>query len=399
MVQTIIEEIEEYLKKLPSEMERDYEIGISKLAEKCISDDYINALTKIMENNIDYSYEAFVCLSILYRRNKDFELMKQLIDNHPEFEKRISYNHIIVQYHVHSESFYDYDKLLEMAYNDTQTFSNNAGYFQAFCNAFATICECCNKEDSKKIVNEWYDKAVESINRAIELDPGYAKFYCTKGRILSFKNRFTESISLINQAVAKENSKRPDYELTILNYQMCKMSVLLKQQENEFEHKLRALELRLKDSDSGKGESLNYTNLDVYKGTLPYAFISYAHKDQVEVYDIISKMQNYNTRIWFDKGLEIGGEWPEEIANRLLDSSVVLVMLSTNSLQSANVRREVNLALSENKKLIAIHLDDVDLSPGMKLQFGMYQMIFKKQYSENDFINVLVDAVQGKLGG
>ena len=72
-------------------------------------------------------------------------------------------------------------------------------------------------------------------------------------------------------------------------------------------------------------------------------------------------------------------------------------MLSSNSIQSSNVRREVNLALSENKSIIVVRLDEVSLSPGMKLQFGLYQMVLRNQYDEQNFIELLTSSIQNKL--
>lgn len=401
-----VNKLEDYFSNLPSEKEREYEKCIAKLAEKCITPEHIKALLSLIDKNNRYAYESFVCLLTIHRRNKDFDLMKELIDKHPEFKKHLSYNHMIIQYLVHSESFYDYDELLYMAFRDAQVFTNNSGYLQAFCNAFATICECCSEEDQNRIIKEWYNDAYNCINIALELEPHYAKFYCTKGRILALKEKYAEAIDLINQAISKENSTRPDYALTIMNYQINKMSIQMRWQKSEFESKLRKQEEILRHILSCNNDDYAYNNkelspknqlLDAYHGDKPYTFLSYAHKDQTEVYEIISKLQNDNTRIWFDKGLEIGGEWPEEIANHLINSSVVLVMLSSNSIQSSNVRREVNLALTENKKIIVVRLDEVSLTPGMKLQFGLYQMVLRSQFDDKNFIEILSNSIHNKL--
>ena len=400
-------EIEEYFSKLPSERERGYEMMITKLAEKCTGPQDVDALRQILADASQYSYMAFQCLLTLHRRNKDFEQMKLLFEEHPEFKKHISYNHFLVQYLVHSESFYDYEDLLLMSYKDTQLFEDNAGYHQAFCNAFATICECCNEEDRDRIIEKWWDEAFSSINKAISLDDRYAKFYCTKGRILSLCGKYSEAINLINKAISLENSSRPDYAMTIMNYQINKMQVQFRQQQAEMNSRIQSLESMLQtalaqlpagsaslfDADDDSEEQL----LEAYTGQDSYAFVSYAHKDQDEVYEIIQDMQKRKARIWFDKGLELGKEWPEEIATHLVNSSVVLVMLSSNSIQSANVRREVNLALSEGKDLIVIRLDDFDLSPGMKLQFGVYQMILKWTLDTPYFNNMLSKAINRRL--
>ena len=126
-------EIEIYFSNLPSENERAYEKALAKLAEQCTSKEHISVLNEFIESNSKYAYQAFSCLMTILRRNRDFELMKELIDKHPEFKKRISYNHIIVQYLVHSESFYDYDDLLLMAYKDAQVFNKNSILLSRLC--------------------------------------------------------------------------------------------------------------------------------------------------------------------------------------------------------------------------------------------------------------------------
>ena len=132
-------EIKNYLSSLPDEKEREYEKGIAKLAECCSDDSSLAILTELVDECNQVSYEAFQCILIIHRRNKNYEKMKKIFEQYPQFKKRLSYNHLKVQYLVHSESFYDYDELLLLAYRDTQVFNENAGYHQAFANAFVTI--------------------------------------------------------------------------------------------------------------------------------------------------------------------------------------------------------------------------------------------------------------------
>lgn len=74
----------------------------------------------------------------------------------------------------------------------------------------------------------------------------------------------------------------------------------------------------------------------------------------------------------------------------------VLVMLSAQSINSPNVRRELSLALSENKKIIAVMLEEVVLSAGMRLQLELQQMIMKYQYSEERFLEKLCSCISGE---
>ena len=55
------------------------------------------------------------------------------------------------------------------------------------------------------------------------------------------------------------------------------------------------------------------TLLRPYEGTLPYLFVSYAHKNDAAVLEIISTLQSRGFRVWYDEGIEAGSEWPESI--------------------------------------------------------------------------------------
>lgn len=66
------------------------------------------------------------------------------------------------------------------------------------------------------------------------------------------------------------------------------------------------------------------TLLRPYEGTLPYLFVSYAHKNDAAVLEIISILQSRGFRVWYDEGIEAGSEWPESIASHLERAQLVL---------------------------------------------------------------------------
>lgn len=373
-----------YFEELSEEGTQEYEKQIARYSSKCSDEQCCAVIYDIMDNDTVWGYEAFYVLCTYYRRNKDFYFMNDLIVNHQKFKNHLTFNHIQIQYWVHSESFYDYENLLEIAYNDAQALQKNAGFQQAFCNAFATICEQCDEEDKKRIVSRWYDKAFMCINRAISMDPGYAKFYSTKARILCLNGRYGEAQQLFNRSIAMEDSSRSDYALTIMSYQNYKMAVSFQQQKSNFENEIRILreQLKLVCQNNNKEEKTVWTSEEVYAGEDNYVFISYAHKDKEKVYPLIEDIQKQGVHVWYDTGIIPGEEWPEIIGRRIKNCEVIILMLSFNSILSANVRREITMAISEEKKIIAVMLEDVDLSPGMKLQLGLCQMINVQENQE-----------------
>ena len=126
--------------------------------------------------------------------------------------------------------------------------------------------------------------------------------------------------------------------------------------------------------------------LEAYRGDEPYIFISYAHRDSARVFPIIKVFYESGFNIWYDEGIDPGNEWPEEIANALSGCKLFLVFISPNSVGSMNVRNEINFALSENTPFIAIHLEETELTGGLKLQIGAKQAIMKYRMDEESFL-------------
>ena len=49
----------------------------------------------------------------------------------------------------------------------------------------------------------------------------------------------------------------------------------------------------------------------LYEGQEPYIFVSYCYKDKESVIPVIQRMIEKGYRIWFDRGIHPGSEWPE----------------------------------------------------------------------------------------
>ncbi len=54
-----------------------------------------------------------------------------------------------------------------------------------------------------------------------------------------------------------------------------------------------------------------------YEGNESYIFVSYCHKDRDFVFPIIEELQKNGCRIWFDRGINPGNDWPDVIAEHL----------------------------------------------------------------------------------
>lgn len=118
-----------------------------------------------------------------------------------------------------------------------------------------------------------------------------------------------------------------------------------------------------------------------YKGTETYIFISYSHKDQAEVFSILSTMIRHGFRVWFDEGIDPGTEWDENIAEHIQKSSYFVSFISENYLQSNNCKDELNFARDLEKPRLLVYLNDVNLPAGLAMRLNRLQAIHYYKYS------------------
>jgi len=129
--------------------------------------------------------------------------------------------------------------------------------------------------------------------------------------------------------------------------------------------------------------------IEAYSGSKPYIFASYSHKNMKEVFGVIRELAAARFRIWYDEGIEPGNEWPEEVGKALRGCQLFLVFMSPTAMESRNVRNEINFASSENKSVMVVNLQPVELSEGMKLQIGTVQFINKHEMGSAEFMDKL----------
>lgn len=90
---------------------------------------------------------------------------------------------------------------------------------------------------------------------------------------------------------------------------------------------------------------------------------------------------------WYDNEVHAGEEWDEIIAQHILDSTLILSFFSKNALSSHNCREEIKFALGEKKELIRINLEEINLTPGLRMRLTHFQSIAYYDYNSlDDFI-------------
>ena len=99
----------------------------------------------------------------------------------------------------------------------------------------------------------------------------------------------------------------------------------------------------------------------------PYLFISYSRKDNENVQNILGSLRTQNFRFWYDEGIKPGLEWAEELGMRIKACEQFLLLMSPNAATSKYVKKEVEMALTYDRKFSIVYLQPTTLPPGLEL--------------------------------
>ena len=128
----------------------------------------------------------------------------------------------------------------------------------------------------------------------------------------------------------------------------------------------------------------------MYEGNKPYIFISYAHEDKDVVFPIVNELIKNRFRVWYDPKIHPADEWPEEVGTHLINSKLVIVMMSDNYNASVNCRRELYLASDEKIEMFLIYLKNVEISAGFKLSTAGSNSILYYKMGTDEFHEKLI---------
>jgi len=103
-------------------------------------------------------------------------------------------------------------------------------------------------------------------------------------------------------------------------------------------------------------------------------FISYSSKDRERVMAFVERLQASGIAVWVDqRGIEGAHLWAQDIAEALMAAQVVVLMMSATSMASHNVVKEVALAGDENKHILPVRLEAVEVPTSMRYHLAGLQ--------------------------
>lgn len=125
----------------------------------------------------------------------------------------------------------------------------------------------------------------------------------------------------------------------------------------------------------------------------PYVFVSYAHRDEQEVFEEIALLQHHGFEVWYDEGILPTTIWRDEIAAALAGASAMLLYVSEHSRTSRYCLQEVNYAISRGVPVLPIFLRDLELPPGLDLSLGSRQALHRFKYPPDAYLQRLLASV------
>lgn len=131
-----------------------------------------------------------------------------------------------------------------------------------------------------------------------------------------------------------------------------------------------------------------------YTGDDPYIFVSYARLDKSFVYNTLQVFSDSKVNIWYDEGIPPSTEWVEEIAQAIKKSSLFVLFMSPQAVSSRFVRNEINYAVSLDKNILTIYLEETLLPEGLSLCLQPYQSL---DVNDQDWLQRACLAIQTQI--
>ena len=216
-----------------NEITREFEVEVVKLATNPPSSTFMDEIKNHIDTQLNPSAiksEDFIayCILVNYqRRMKNYEEEEKYIQTYRQLfvSEHPFFDHMDLLSRMDNLEVYTVEEILELADKNCKQLTLNDGAKHAYCETIAMLHEgYAGKSGVNDVITEalnvHLDKAIVIIDKVISNNSDYAKYYCTKGRLLAIKKRYQEAIQNITKAIAIEESTRSDYTLRVNQYQI-----------------------------------------------------------------------------------------------------------------------------------------------------------------------------------
>jgi tetratricopeptide (TPR) repeat protein len=122
-------------------------------------------------------------------------------------------------------------------------------------------------------------------------------------------------------------------------------------------------------------------------------FICYSHRDE-DVKQDIDWLVLHEYPIWYDERIHPGAEWADEIAEIIDACQLLLFFASNQSISSTHCRNEIAYAAGQEKPIITVFCEPMELAGGLKLTIARSQAIVRWQLGSEEYQRQLRYAVE-----
>lgn len=258
------------LAALPEETMREYELRVTEFSVRwdesvLRGEDFRALLSAAREEAVAPETEkvafAAFCVAVNHeRRMKNSTEEARLLEAWKDiFGGHVFYRHLQVlsrtdQLENFREIAWDEARLRELlqlcSENAAALGNNNVGGKHAFASTVALACENMPETMAEIQKNDrinWLNRALDAVTDALE-KADYAKFYCTRARLLALDGKYDEALMSINEAIDKEDSGRPDYAIRVGRYLTYSQQFRAKKEIKAMESAMQASLEQYKDA-------------------------------------------------------------------------------------------------------------------------------------------------------
>jgi adenylate cyclase len=109
---------------------------------------------------------------------------------------------------------------------------------------------------------------------------------------------------------------------------------------------------------------------------MPDVFISYSRRDSTHALDLAARLREQGLSIWMDQtGISGAEKWSAEIVDAIEESQAIILLISGESNKSQNVAREIALASEQNKHILPVEIETVELQRELKYPLAGLQRL------------------------
>ena len=107
-----------------------------------------------------------------------------------------------------------------------------------------------------------------------------------------------------------------------------------------------------------QNDNFSKITIESYNGTEPFLFVSYSHRDSVEVSRILEYIDKEKFRMWYDDTMEIGEDFREELRSKIEASCGILLFIQTITTLYFTITKMEDRRITEIKLVVERHSEE-----------------------------------------